>query len=191
MSQVESWPAWATAPVVVAAPDPHWAGRGRELAARLDELLAPWRSAPTEHVGSTAVPGLAAKAVLDLQVAVPGFGVTGDVLLALAPDGWHPVPPELDRRPWRRFFVLADGDRRIAHLHLLLDGGDRWRDQLAFRDALRADPRLAADYADTKRALAAAHPDDREAYTDGKAEFVRRVLDEFSPRGRSAPPWAP
>jgi GrpB-like predicted nucleotidyltransferase (UPF0157 family) len=175
----ETWPAWATAAVVVAAPDPGWARRGRALADRLDELLAPWRARPTEHVGSTAVPGLPAKPVIDLQVAVPAFAVTGDVLLALAPDGWHPVPPELDRRPWRRFFVLADGDVRLAHLHLLLDGGDRWRAQLAFRDALRAAPDLAAAYARTKSELAAAHPDDREAYTRGKDDFVRRVLDEF------------
>jgi GrpB-like predicted nucleotidyltransferase (UPF0157 family) len=186
----DTWPAWATAPVVLAEPDPGWAARGRAMAGRLDELLAPWRTTPTEHVGSTAVPGLPAKPVLDLQVAVPGFAVTADVLLALAPDGWHPVPPELDRRPWRRFFVLPDGDRRVAHLHLLLADGDRWRDQLVFRDALRADPRLAADYATTKCALAAAHPDDREAYTAGKGEFVRRVTDEFAFRGPSIGPWA-
>jgi GrpB-like predicted nucleotidyltransferase (UPF0157 family) len=175
----DTWPAWATAPVVVVPPRPEWSHRGRELADRLDELLAPWRARPAEHVGSTAVPGLAAKPVIDLQVAVPDFAVTRDVLLALAPDGWHPVPPELDRRPWRRFFVLADGDRRDAHLHLLLVGGDRWAEQLAFRDALRATPDLAAAYARTKRELAAAHPDDREAYTRGKDDFVHRVLDEF------------
>lgn len=176
MPPSEPWPEWATEPVVVVPHDPGWRLRGARLAARLDELLAPWRTRPTEHVGSTAVPGLAAKPVVDLQVAVPRFDVTGAVLVALADDGWHPVPPELDRRPWRRFFVLPDGDRRAAHLHLLLDGGDRWRAQLAFRDALRADPELVAEYGRVKRGLAAAHPHDREAYTRGKADFVDRVL---------------
>jgi GrpB-like predicted nucleotidyltransferase (UPF0157 family) len=172
----ESWPAWATEPVAVVPPDAGWRLRGEQLVARLDELLARWSTRPAEHVGSTAVPGLAAKPVIDLQVAVPAFDVTGPVLLALADDGWHPVPPELDRRPWRRLFVLPDGDRRAAHLHLLIDGGDRWRGQLAFRDALRADPELAAEYGRLKRDLAAAHPHDREAYTRGKADFVDRIL---------------
>jgi GrpB-like predicted nucleotidyltransferase (UPF0157 family) len=171
-----SWPAWATEPIEVVPYDAGWRLRGEQLAARLDELLQPWRARPTEHVGSTAIPGLAAKPVIDLQVAVPGFDVTGPILLALADDGWHPVPPELDRRPWRRFFVLPDGDRRVAHLHVLIEDSDRWLDQLAFRDALRAAPDLVAEYARLKRGLAAAHPHDREAYTRGKAEFVDRVL---------------
>lgn len=79
-------------------------------------------------------------------------------------------------------FVLPDGDRRAAHLHLLLDDGDRWRAQPAFRDALRADPALAAEYGRAKRELAGAHPHDREAYTRGKADFVDRVLRRWESR---------
>jgi GrpB-like predicted nucleotidyltransferase (UPF0157 family) len=198
MPPSDTWPAWATAPVLVAPHDPGWSRRGRELAARLDELLVAWRTRPTEHVGSTAVPGLAAKPVLDLQVALPDFAGTAEIMVALARDGWHPVPPELDRRPWRRFFVLPDGERRAAHLHLLLDGGDRWRAQLAFRDALRASAELAAEYAGIKRELAAANPHDREAYTRGKDDFLRRFSDEFGAAAgstlrtdREERPWAP
>ncbi len=106
-----------------------------------------------EHVGSTAVPGLDATPVLDLQAPV--------VDLACA--------------------VEVAEDRRTRHLHLLVSGSPRWREQPAFRDALRADTTSATRYGQLERALAAEHPDDREAYTEGKAGLVRAALDEASP----------
>jgi GrpB-like predicted nucleotidyltransferase (UPF0157 family) len=88
------------------------------------------------------------------------------------------VPPELDQRPWRRFFVKPDesGQHRVAHLHLIQAGHPRWAEQLAFRDALRRDGRLARQYEDLKRQLAARHAGDREAYTAAKAAFVANAL---------------
>lgn len=74
----------------------------------------------------------------------------------------------------------ADGGGRAAHLHLLPPGSPRWDEQIAFRDALRADRDLADEYAQLKTDLAAAYAD-REAYTDGKADFVRRVLADARP----------
>jgi len=170
------WPAWATEHVQVQVWQPAWPRRGAQLCAELDAALAPWRVAPVEHVGSTAVPGLAAKPVLDVQAAVLDLERAGEVAQALAPAGWHLVPPELDARPWRRFLVQVVDGHRAAHLHLLLAGSPRWSEQLAFRDALRADPALVRAYAELKRSLAAQHATDREAYTDGKAAFVRSVL---------------
>jgi GrpB-like predicted nucleotidyltransferase (UPF0157 family) len=73
-------------------------------------------------------------------------------------------------------FVKVAAGHRIAHLHLLEPGTTRWVEQLRFRDRLRAQPALAAEYAELKRRLAREHADDREAYSDGKAAFVRRVL---------------
>jgi GrpB-like predicted nucleotidyltransferase (UPF0157 family) len=147
-------------------------------------LLAPWLADGVEHVGSTAVPGLAAKPVIDLMASVgdPDAVVTeaGDLL---ATDGWWYVPPELDERPWRRFFVKPDpsGQRRIAHLHVIRAGHPRWAEQIAFRDALRRDDQLASRYADLKRRLAARHADDREAYTDAKAKFIAAALRAAHP----------
>lgn len=69
-------------------------------------------------------------------------------------------------------------DHRAAHLHLLPSNSPRCAEQLAFRDALRADPVLMHRYAELKRTLATEHTTDREAYTAGKARFVRSVLDE-------------
>ncbi len=126
------------------------------------------------------MPGLAAKPVLDLQAPVVDLGSAPAVAEALAGSGWHLVPPELDARPWRRFLVQVVDDERVAHLHLLTADGDRWSEQLAFRDALRGDSGLVQRYAALKQQLAAEHGDDREVYTAAKTGFVRTVLSQAS-----------
>lgn len=168
-------PAWADEKAEIHPYDPQWASRAEVVRDQVATIL----SADVEHVGSTSVPGLAAKPIIDvmaeaedLDAAVASFGAE------LAAAGWCYVPPELDQREWRRFFVLPDpsGQHRAAHLHLIQAGHHRWRDQLAFRDALRADPALVARYAALKRGLIDAYAGEREAYTEGKADFVREVL---------------
>lgn len=173
---VDDWPVWATEAVHVVAADPAWAEAGAAAAVELSALVAPWLAGEVQHVGSTAVPGLDAKPVLDLQGPVVDLECAAEVAETLAPHGWHYVPPELDGRQWRRFLVHVTDDRRTRHLHLLVSDSPRWNDQLAFRDRLRADAGLAARYGQLKLALAAEHPDDREAYTEGKADLVRAVL---------------
>jgi GrpB-like predicted nucleotidyltransferase (UPF0157 family) len=175
---VTDWPVWATEEVAVHAPDAAWQVAGAREIRLLEVSLREWLVAPVEHVGSTAVPELPAKPILDLQAAVADLDCAPEVAAVLAPDGWHYVPPQLDEHPWRRFFVKVENDHRIAHLHLLLPDHPRWQQQLTFRDELRADPALAARYAELKRTLAARHSGDREAYTDGKADFVAAVLGD-------------
>ena len=172
-------PRWAYETPEIRPHDPRLPRLAETECARLAGMLAPWLADGVEHVGSTAVPGLAAKPVIDLMASVsdPGEVVAragGD----LAADGWCYVPPELDQRPWRRFFVKPDesGRHRVAHLHLIQAGHARWAEQLAFRDALRRDARLARQYEDLKRQLAARHAGDREAYTAAKAAFVADAL---------------
>lgn len=173
---MSEWPAWAMEQVQVQTPRPVWQRQGGRLCRRLDAMLARWLLAPVEHVGSTAVPGLSAKPVIDVQAAVSDLDCADAVAEVLAPARWHLVPAELDARPWRRFLVQVLDGHRAAHLHLLPGGSARWGEQLAFRDALRADPALARRYDALKRTLASAHVNDREAYTAGKADFVRSVL---------------
>ena len=176
-ASVTDWPAWATETVELQPPDSAWQQAGERERQALERSLAPWLVAPVEHVGSTAVPGLAAKPILDLQAAVADLEAAPRIAEALARVGWHYVAPGLDRRPWRRFFVKAAGGRRVAHLHVMAPGTARWYLQLAFRDALRADPGLVEAYADLKRKAAARHAADREGYTAAKSEFVRGVLE--------------
>jgi GrpB-like predicted nucleotidyltransferase (UPF0157 family) len=175
----EGAPQWAYERAEVHPPDPRWTVRAATECARLTDLLARWLVDGIEHVGSTAVPGLAAKPIVDLMASVADLDtVVAEASERLAADGWAYVPAALDRRPWRRFFVKPDpsGRRREAHLHVIQAGHPRWTDQIRFRDALRDDPGLAQAYEDLKRRLAAESGHDREAYTEGKAAFVASVL---------------
>lgn len=170
------WPAWATEPVEVVAPDPGWQVRGEQQRHQLAQDLADWLISPVEHFGSTAVPGLAAKPVLDFQAQVDDFECAPGIAETLASRGWHAVPVEFDRRPWERFFVQVAAGRRCAHLHLLNASAVQWAVRLKFRDALRASPSLVADYARLKMTLAIAHRTDRDAYTRAKAAFIAEAL---------------
>jgi GrpB-like predicted nucleotidyltransferase (UPF0157 family) len=173
-------PAWAYAKPEVRAHDPRLIELASAEQDRLAVVLAPWLVDGVEHVGSTAVPGLAAKPIIDLMASVRDLDAVIDQAGGLlAADGWCYVPPELDSGgAWRRFFVKPDssGEHRFAHLHVIAAGHPRWADQIAFRDALRRDEALARRYADLKRRLAVEHAADREAYTDAKGEFVRDAL---------------
>jgi GrpB-like predicted nucleotidyltransferase (UPF0157 family) len=82
----------------------------------------------------------------------------------------------LDGRPHERFFVQVADGHRVAHLHLMQAGSTQREDLVRFRDLLRADRQLAADYADLKTRLADAHREDRERYTAAKHDFVTDVL---------------
>ncbi|RDZ65531.1 hypothetical protein C5B90_03990 [Haloferax sp. Atlit-12N] len=129
-----------------------------------------------EHVGSTAVPGLAAKPIVDLLVLVSDLNDAGGVARALEAAGYEERPD--DDVPDRRFFVRGPPERRTHYLSLTEVGSDCHREQVAFRDALRADDDLAAEYERRKRRLAAAHSDERSQYTNAKASFVESVLDD-------------
>ncbi|AFH64925.1 GrpB family protein [Paenibacillus caseinilyticus] len=175
-NDASTWPAWAVEPVTLAPPDPQWPAQGENLRQELASLLLPFGVTEIEHIGSTSIPGLSAKPVLDLMAAVRGWEDVPGIARTLAPYHWHFVPPELDERPWRRFFVRAPKDRRTAHLHLLLDGDPHWEEQLCFRNRLRTDDTLRDAYAALKAKLAADFREDREAYTAAKSEFIRSVL---------------
>lgn len=179
-------PAWAVEGVHLSAYDPRWPDRAAGYADELQPVLDQWLLGPVEHVGSTAIPGIIAKPVIDLMAQVADtdavVGQAGGTLDAM---NWKYVPPELDGRPWRRFFakVSQDGEHRLAHLHLMSEGAPRWDQQLRFRDSLRANPELRDEYAAIKLRLASTYSDDRERYTDEKAAFVTRVMRDIDSAG--------
>jgi GrpB-like predicted nucleotidyltransferase (UPF0157 family) len=176
MSAPAEWPVWATEDPIIVEPSPDWLARGRRLSLELADTLGPMLVADVEHMGSTAVPGLAAKPIIDLMAGVASLDAADAIAQALAPALWHFVPPDLDQRPWRRFFVKVEQEHRAAHLHVMDPASPRWHEQLAFRDALRADADLAAEYSSLKRTLSDRHRHDREAYSEAKGEFISRVL---------------
>lgn len=153
--------------------------------ARVAAALAPLRPR-IEHIGSTAVPGLLAKPVVDLCVVVP----TGDELdRAVAPLeglGYRHRGPHGDD-PLRRYFVLDEGDRRVAQLHLWPEAAPAWREALDFRDLLREDDELREAYAREKRRAAEAVGWDKRAYSLEKGPFIEAVLDRRVRPGRGEP----
>jgi len=79
--------------------------------------------------------------------------------------------------------VSPDGQHRLAHLHLMFAGADRWDQQIRFHDALRASPKLRDEYGAIKLRLASAHADEREHYTEEKAKLVIRVMRDLDAAG--------
>ena len=130
-----------------------------------------------EHIGSTAVPGLGAKPVIDMMLGTPDIKLVESRLDALAAEGWRYVPEFERAMPERRYFTKLDRPPGRFHLHAVPLGGSFWQRHLAFRDSLRADARLADRYWRLKQQLAARFPDDRGAYTDAKSEFIRTVVE--------------
>lgn len=165
-------------PVHLSAYDPAWPRLFEAERARLFGLF-PRAFVAIEHFGSTAVPGLSAKPVIDMLGGVASMDQTDALLEALCGAGYTTSRAFNDSLQGRRWLMRWTEGRRTHHLHLVEHGGAEWRRRLAFRDALRADAGLAADYEQLKRRLAATHGHDREAYTSAKAAFVRDVLCRY------------
>ncbi len=160
-------------PIRVVAYDPQWAerfGREREL---LAETIGPWVMGGIHHVGSTAVSGLNAKPTVDVLIGVADLESSRECFEPLAGAGYLHAPYRPQEMHW---FCKPSPGRREFHLHLVPTGSARFRDELAFRDRLRMDAELRHEYAELKRSLAARFRNDREGYTDGKSDFVARVL---------------
>lgn len=153
--------------------DPAWSQQFRIEAAALESTIGSWVTGGIHHVGSTAVPGLAAKPIIDILVGVESLEASRPCIDLLAPLQYVHAPYLPEVMHW---FCKPDPSRRTHHLHLVPTGSARYLDELAFRDRLRADPERAQAYAHLKRELAARFRDDREAYTAGKAAFVRAVI---------------
>jgi GrpB-like predicted nucleotidyltransferase (UPF0157 family) len=125
-----------------------------------------------QHVGSTAVPGLRAKPILDIAVAIPAHAIVAKCATSLARLGyryayWADLPDD---------FTFEKGVERTHHVHLVEAEGRQWTDYLRFRDTLRTNARLAGDYERVKIELGTRFSCDRASYTREKAEFIRRVL---------------
>jgi GrpB-like predicted nucleotidyltransferase (UPF0157 family) len=163
----------ASALVELVPYDPAWSAQFLAEERVLRAALSDWLVGDLEHIGSTAVVGLLAKPVIDIMAPVASLRASEAAIAAAAAVGYVHHPYRADVMHW---FCKPSPHVRTHHLHLVPMGSDLWRDRLAFRDALRASSALAAEYAELKRRLAQQYRDDREAYTEHKAPFVRRAL---------------
>lgn len=153
--------------------DPQWPRQFAEIAARVRQALPSHLLVAVEHIGSTSVPGLAAKPVIDLDVVIPSADDMPAVIEALATLGYgHEGDLGI---AGREAFHWPPGMPR-HHLYACPAESEELRRHLAFRDFLRAHPDEARRYEILKRDLADRFRDNRAAYTDGKAEYILTVL---------------
>ncbi len=125
-----------------------------------------------EHIGSTAVPGLCAKPIIDIMVGVPVLEGADRYIPLVRSLGYVHMEQEDEGR--RVFF--RKGMPRTHHLHIVAFGSEDWHSHLAFRELLRNDPDLRGRYADLKRRSAKMHREDREAYVRSKQGFIQDAV---------------
>jgi len=164
--------------------DPQWPAIFRSEKDHLVSCLPNDLIRRVEHFGSTAVPGLAAKPVVDVLVEVTDLRATRvRIAPVLEAQGynyfWRPMHGD-DGPPFYAWFIKRDpgSGARTHHIHMVEpDFAEHW-DRLLFRDYLIEHPRVAREYEGLKFRLASAYPNDRVAYTKGKTEFVLRITEQ-------------
>lgn len=138
-----------------------------------------------EHIGSTSVPGLAAKPVIDVLLGAQSLLDIESRIGPLGERDYAYVSKYEREIPMRRYFVKPSGASLRVHLHGVEIGSPIWREHLVFRDALRGNLDLRARYQMLKLRLAEEFADDKSAYTDAKGPFIRSALEAADEGGRT------
>jgi GrpB-like predicted nucleotidyltransferase (UPF0157 family) len=179
---------------------PEWAGEFREIGARLRAALGDL-ALRIDHIGSTSVPGLAAKDRIDVQVTVAALDPLAPLVAGFTAAGGYQLRGDIlhDHRPpgdtspdeqWcKRYFGIPEGGRP-ANLHMRMEGRANQRYALLFRDYLRIDPLARGGYERAKIALAHYHPDNVDAYYDIKDPICDIVMSGAE-RWAAATGWQP
>ncbi|RTR02465.1 GrpB family protein [Halomonas nitroreducens] len=138
--------------------------------------LFPGNFLAIEHIGSTAVPGLSAKPIIDILAGVDAMP-RADALMEPLCQAKYTTSMEFNASlTGRRWLMRWAEGRRTHHLHLVVYGSQEWQQRLAFRDRLRTNTEIAVHYEKNKRVWAAEFRSDREAYTAAKGDFIREAL---------------
>jgi GrpB-like predicted nucleotidyltransferase (UPF0157 family) len=149
-----------------------------QFVAERDRLSAlfPTQLLAIEHFGSTAIPGMPAKPIVDILAGVESMEVADSLFEPILACGYTTSREFNATLPDRRWFMRSADGKRTHHLHVVVLGSRQWEERLRFRDILRSHAGLAQQYAKLKWRLASRHRSDREAYTDAKSEFVSSVV---------------
>jgi GrpB-like predicted nucleotidyltransferase (UPF0157 family) len=165
-----------------------WPGRFAEQRDQLEVSLASWLYGPIEHVGSTAVPGLAAKPIIDMAAPVRSLLEARRAIPVLEQAGWRYWPSD-PNGSWRLWFLRPQPETRTHHLYLIQHDDAHLQELTAFRDRLCTDASARQQYAELKVLLAQRYKKDRDAYTAAKTPFVIRLLKQtgidMEPRTKS------
>ena len=178
-------------PIVIADYEPRWPLRFEEERALIERTCGEGAFVRVEHVGSTSVPGLAAKPIIDIMPGLRELAGAAPLIPLLESTGYEYVPAfEHDTAsgpgmPFRRYFRKDEHGERAFHLHVVEVGSAFWVDHLLFRDYLRAHPEAASEYARLKREIAARYnatltdaSDVNVGYTDNKTGFIESIKEK-------------
>jgi GrpB-like predicted nucleotidyltransferase (UPF0157 family) len=158
-------------PVAVVEASPAWPTMYAEIQERLAAALGPV-ALRIEHVGSTSIPGIAAKPVIDVQVVVPDVEDEAAFVPQIEALGWV----LRSREPGHRYFRDPAGTPRRVQVHVCQVGSKWEREHLLFRDYLRTHPERASSYETLKRAASERYETNRLAYTEAKGPFIEETL---------------
>jgi|SRR5579863_1255000 len=159
-------------PIIVVDYDHRWPAQFEALRKRIGGALGEIAAA-VEHIGSTAVPGLAAKPVIDIDVLLSSSDGLPEAIARLAALGYE---HEGDLGIAGREAFRQPPDQTDHHLYVCVPDSEQYRRHIAFRDYLRVHSESAKVYAELKRSLARCYSHDREKYVAGKDEFVSEIL---------------
>jgi GrpB-like predicted nucleotidyltransferase (UPF0157 family) len=158
-------------PVELVPHDPQWPQAFQRIRDRLLTLLP--QALSIDHIGSTSIPGMTAKPLIDIDIVLPDLGHIEGATRVLLVEGYEPRGNRYDDEVWA---FLSRGSVPAERVYLCPSGNGTHRNRLAFRDYLIAHPQAAADYAALKRRLAAEFRMDGDRYTAHKREFVDAIV---------------
>jgi GrpB-like predicted nucleotidyltransferase (UPF0157 family) len=153
---------------------PHWSVEFEDEHQKLLDMLG-GKIIAVEHIGSTSVPGLSAKPLIDMIAAISSFDELSDFIEPLQTLGYEYMPERMYLG--RKFFPKGPRLKRTHHLNLVLkDDFEQWTSPLLFRDYLRKHKDAREEYAQLKTFLTAQYGHNREAYTKSKGDFIQHIL---------------
>jgi len=162
-------------PVIIVEYNPEWPRLYEDEKLRIMGSIG-HKIRAIEHMGSTSVPGLGAKPIIDIIAGVGDSQTADECVTLLAGIGYDDVTPEPDNQDW--FYCLGTGRLSVGyHLHLVRYGSDHWERHMIFRNYLRENPAVADEYFALKKDLAERFRDDRISYTEAKSKFISSVVD--------------
>lgn len=165
----------ADEPVVIVPYDSQWPEKFEEEKKLIQETIGKYITGEINHVGSTAIPGLSAKPIIDIMVGVESLEASKPAIALLEKINYCYYPYKAQFMHW---FCKPSPEHRTHHLHLIPTASPEYKAKIAFRDYLRANPQVRQAYEDLKTKKAEQFRNDREAYTQAKTDFVKRSVRE-------------
>jgi GrpB-like predicted nucleotidyltransferase (UPF0157 family) len=165
--------------------DPSWVALGQRECQIVTRLLG-GTARDVVHVGSTSVPGIEAKPILDIAAAVGDDAPTGDLVSRLCAGGEYSYEGD-NQEDGGLLFVRGHGTFRTVHVHVVGAGSEAWASYLRFRRLLMDDPAARDRYQSEKRRLAHQYPNDRAGYTRAKSPVIEELLGSEGPRPAAHP----